>query len=87
MCYEDAVNFHRGIERFDEGTSSNPFDDPFDEKDEMFDMLNDLSALIKHKREIKALIGVDIEEETINIFHDLLKLVMSYISVVLNTLP
>ena len=53
----------------------------------MFDMLNDLSALIKHKREIKALIGVDIEEETINIFHDLLKLVMSYISVVLNTLP
>ena len=53
---------------FDEETSSNLFD----EEDEMFDMLNDLQASIEHEQGIEALIGVDIEEETSNIFHDLL---------------
>ena len=43
------MNFHRGIERFDEGTSSNHFD----EEDEMFGILNDLQALIEHEREIE----------------------------------
>ena len=41
----EPVNLHRGIERFDEWTSSNPFN----EEDEMFGMLNDLQASIEHK--------------------------------------
>ena len=66
----------RGIERFYEGTSSNPLD----EEDEMFGMLNDLQSPIEHehaieerlKNEMPFNIGVDIEEETTNIFKDLL---------------
>ena len=38
----------------------------------MFGMLNDLQAQIEHERKIEAPIDVDIEEETSNIFHDLL---------------
>ena len=62
------MNLHRAIERFDEGTSINHFD----EEDEMFDILNDLQTPIGNEWEIEALIGVDIEEETSNIFHGLL---------------
>ena len=86
LYHGDLVNLRRGIERLDEGTSSNPFDEetnsnpfyektsnyPFDEEDEIFDMLNDLQAPIENEREVEASIGVDIEEETSNIFHDLL---------------
>ena len=85
MYHGEPVNLHRGIEDFDEGTSNNSFDErtninPYHEENEMFDMLNDLQALIEHEEEIDEglenemsfNIGVVIEQETTNIFQELL---------------
>ena len=56
MYHGEPVNLHRGILRFEEGTSiSNPLDEktssnPFPEENEMLGMLHDLQALIEHRR-------------------------------------
>ena len=71
LYHGDPVNFHRGIE----GLMKEPVvtllmnelgNNPFDEEDEMFDMLSNLQASIEHERKIEASIGIDIEEETSN---------------------
>ncbi|TYK13640.1 (R)-mandelonitrile lyase 1-like [Cucumis melo var. makuwa] len=56
VYHEESVNLHKGIERFDEGTSSNPFDEGtsnnhFHEENEISDMLNDLQTMIEHEEE------------------------------------
>ncbi|KAA0047495.1 CACTA en-spm transposon protein [Cucumis melo var. makuwa] len=56
MYHGEPVNLHRGILRFEEGTSnSNPLDEktssnPFPEENEMLGMLHDLQAPIEHRR-------------------------------------
>uniref|UniRef100_A0A9I9EFK1 Transposase-associated domain-containing protein n=1 Tax=Cucumis melo TaxID=3656 RepID=A0A9I9EFK1_CUCME len=75
-CHGEPMNLHKGIKSFDEGTSSNHFN----EEDEMFGMLNDLQALVEHEEEMEEglenemsfNIRVDIEQETTNIFQDLM---------------
>ena len=71
LYHGDLVNFHRGIE----GLMKEPVvtllmnelgNNPFDEEDEMFDMLSNLQAPIEHEWIIEASIGADIEEETSN---------------------
>ena len=61
------MNLHKGIENFDErtssnhfdkGTSSNPFDEGtssnhFPEEDEMFVMLNNLKVMIEHEEKME----------------------------------
>ena len=73
MYHGKPINLHRGIENFDEGTSSNPFP----KEEEMFGMLNDLQAPIEQEEEIEECrleneiscnIGVDIEQDATNIF-------------------
>ena len=66
MYHEEPVNLYRGIERFDEGTSSDPFhggtssgpfhieetsSNMFSKDNEMLEMLYDLQAPIEHEEE------------------------------------
>ena len=56
VYHEELVNLHKGIERFDEETSSNPFDkgtsnNHFHEENEISGMLNDLQTMIEHEEE------------------------------------
>ena len=87
------MNLYRGIERFDEGTSSDSFlegtsSDPFyegtgsnsfSEDNEILRMLHDLQAPIEYEEETMKeglkndmSFNSDVEEETTNIFQELL---------------
>ena len=83
VYHRELVNIHRGIQRFDEGTSSNPFDegisnDLFSKENEMLGMLNDLQAQIEHEEEAEEGLeneisfNIGVEQETTNIFQELL---------------
>ena len=66
MYHKELVNLYRDIERFDKGTSSDPFHERtncnpfhiegtssnlFSEDNEMLEMLHDLQAPIEHEEE------------------------------------
>ena len=82
MYHGESVNFNTCTENFGERTSRNPFDEGtssshFHEEDDMFCMLNDLQAPIEQEEkteesrleaEISRNIGVDIKQDTTNIF-------------------
>ena len=54
--HKESVNLYKGIERFDEETSSDPFhertgNNPFSEDNEMLGMVHDIQAPIEHEKE------------------------------------
>ena len=54
--HKESVNLYKGIERFDEETSSDPFHErtgsnPFSVDNEMLGMVHDLQAPIEHEKE------------------------------------
>ena len=88
VYHGEPVNLYRGIERFDDGTSSDPFYEGtssnfFHEENEILGMLHDLQAQIEHEEETEEGLENDmpfdceVEQETRNIFQELLNKVRS----------